>query len=102
MDKALEVLDNLIYQKEPLQKILVTLYNHFKKVYLCMIAIKHNKEKYALLPLMLIIVFGVLSLVGSNRVTFWHYETLLYYLILFPIMIKEDVKSQNKQPEISE
>ena len=27
-DKALEVLDNLIYQKEPLQKILITLYNH--------------------------------------------------------------------------
>ncbi len=29
-NKALEVLDNLIYQKEPLQKILITLYNHFK------------------------------------------------------------------------
>lgn len=31
IDKALEVLDNLIYQKEPLQKILITLYNHLKK-----------------------------------------------------------------------
>lgn len=44
IDKALEVLDNMIYQKEPLQKILVTLYNHFKKVYLCTIAIKNNKD----------------------------------------------------------
>lgn len=43
-DKALEVLDNLIYQKEPLQKILITLYNHFKKIYLCSIAIKNNKD----------------------------------------------------------
>ena len=44
IDKALEVLDNLIYQKEPLQKILITLYNHFKKVYLCSIAVKNNKD----------------------------------------------------------
>lgn len=44
IDKALEVLDNMIYQKEPLQRILVTLYNHFKKVYLCTIAVKNNKD----------------------------------------------------------
>lgn len=44
IDKALDVLDNLIYQKEALQKILVTLYNHFKKIYLCNEAIKYNKD----------------------------------------------------------
>ena len=42
--KALEVLDGLIYNKEPVQKILVTLYNHFKKLYLCNLAIKSNKD----------------------------------------------------------
>ena len=44
IDNALNILDNLIYQKEPIQKILVTLYNHFKKLYLCSIAIKENKN----------------------------------------------------------
>lgn len=44
IDKALEVLDNLIYQKEPMQKILITLYGHFKKIYLCSIAVKLNKD----------------------------------------------------------
>ena len=44
INKALEVLDDLIYNKEPLQKILVTLYNHFKKLYLCSLAIKLNKD----------------------------------------------------------
>lgn len=44
IDKALEVLDNLIYQKEPVQKILITLYNHFKKLYLCLLAVKLNKD----------------------------------------------------------
>lgn len=44
IDKALEVLDNLVYQKEPLQKILITLYNHFKKIYLCNIAVSLNKD----------------------------------------------------------
>ena len=42
--KALEILDELIYQKEPLQRILYTLYNHFKKLYLCKIAVKLNKD----------------------------------------------------------
>lgn len=44
IEKAMEVLDHLIYQKEPVQKILITLYNHFKKLYLCAIAIKLNKD----------------------------------------------------------
>lgn len=44
IDKALDVLDSLIYQKEALQKILITLYNHFKKIYLCNEAIKYNKD----------------------------------------------------------
>lgn len=34
VEKALEILDTLIYNKEPHQKILITLYNHFKKLYL--------------------------------------------------------------------
>ena len=42
--KALEVLKNLIYAKEPLQKILITLYNHFKKLYLTAVAVALNKD----------------------------------------------------------
>jgi len=42
--KALEVLHNLIYSKEPLQKILITLYNHFKKIYFTKLAMKYNKD----------------------------------------------------------
>lgn len=42
--KALEVLKNLIYAKEPLQKILITLYNHFKKIYFTLLAEKYKKD----------------------------------------------------------
>ena len=42
--KALQVLDGLIINKEPIPKILVTLYNHFKKLYLCKLAIKSNRD----------------------------------------------------------
>ena len=42
--KAIEVLRGLILAKEPLQKILITLYNHFKKLYLTKIAINTNKD----------------------------------------------------------
>ncbi len=42
--KALQVLNDLLYQKEPIQKILITLYNHFKKLYITKLAIKENKN----------------------------------------------------------
>ncbi len=42
--KALQVLKNLIYAKEPIQKILITLYNHFKKLYFVKLALKYNKD----------------------------------------------------------
>ena len=42
--KALQVLKNLIYAKEPIQKILITLYNHFKKLYFTKLAVKQNKD----------------------------------------------------------
>ncbi len=42
--KAMEVFYNLIYQKEPVQKILITLYNHFKKLYITKIALRCNEN----------------------------------------------------------
>ena len=41
---ALQILNNLIYAKEPLAKILVTLYNHFKKLYITKVALNTNKD----------------------------------------------------------
>ena len=35
---AISVLHNLLYSKEPIQKILVMLYNHFKKLYIVKIS----------------------------------------------------------------
>ena len=42
--EAIEVLYNLIASKEPIQKILITLYNHFKKLYFVKIAVANNKD----------------------------------------------------------
>ncbi len=43
ISKAMEILDNLVYNKEPYQKILITLYNHFKKLYLLKLYDKYKK-----------------------------------------------------------
>lgn len=51
IDKAMEVLNNLIYNKEPVQKILITLYNHFKKLYLAKLALNENTNLEELLNL---------------------------------------------------
>lgn len=44
MNQAIEVLKNLIYNKEPVQKILITLYNHFKKLYIVKLAERARKD----------------------------------------------------------
>lgn len=41
---ALNTLNGLIYNKEPIQKILITLYNHFKKLFLLKLAAKENRN----------------------------------------------------------
>ena len=43
-NQAIDVLRNLVNAKEPLAKILVTLYNHFKKLYLTKIAVASGKD----------------------------------------------------------
>lgn len=44
IEKAMQVLKELIYEKEPIQKILITLYNHFKKLYIVKIAERYRKD----------------------------------------------------------
>ena len=41
---SLETLKNLIYNKEPIQKILITLYNHFKKLYFTKLALEERRD----------------------------------------------------------
>ena len=42
IENSLIVLKNLLYAKEPIQKIFVTLYNHFKKIYITKIALREK------------------------------------------------------------
>lgn len=42
--KSIEILHNLLYQKEPIQMILITLYRHFKKLYLVRLAMSEGKD----------------------------------------------------------
>lgn len=49
--KSLEILDELLYQKEPIQKILITMYNHFKKLYIVKLSEKYRKDVAQMLNL---------------------------------------------------
>ena len=42
--EVIRILNELLYSKEPIQKILITLYNHFKKIYTVKLAEKENKN----------------------------------------------------------
>lgn len=41
---SIRILKELLYNKEPIQKILITLYNHLKKIYLTKLADKYNED----------------------------------------------------------
>ena len=41
---AIDVYRNLVLAKEPVQKILVTLYNHFRKLYIVKLALDEKKD----------------------------------------------------------
>lgn len=51
ISKAMEILKELIYNKEPVQKILITLYNHFKKIYLTKLCVEKNRDILPVLKL---------------------------------------------------
>lgn len=42
--EVLRILNELLYSKEPIQKILITLYNHFKKIYTVKLAEEQNRN----------------------------------------------------------
>lgn len=44
VQKSIQVFNNLIYEKEPAQKILITLYNHFKKLYITKLCEKYKLD----------------------------------------------------------
>jgi len=49
--KAIEILKELVYNKEPLQKILITLYNHFKKLYITKLCDERKRDVIPVLNL---------------------------------------------------
>lgn len=49
--EALNILNELLYMKEPIQKILITLYNHFKKLYIVKLSEKYRKDLAAAMNL---------------------------------------------------
>jgi len=51
IDKSIEIYHNLIYQKEPVQMILITLYRHFKKLYLVKLANSEGRDVKEILDL---------------------------------------------------
>lgn len=44
IQQSLKILDELLYQKEAIQKILITMYNHFKKLYIIKLAEKYGED----------------------------------------------------------
>ena len=51
ISEAMQILRDLLYSKEPIQKILITLYNHFKKIYIVLLANKEGRNELEVINL---------------------------------------------------
>lgn len=51
ISEAMQILQDLLYSKEPIQKILITLYNHFKKIYTILLVQEKKRDALEVLNL---------------------------------------------------
>lgn len=51
ISKTMQILKELIYNREPIQKILITLYNHLKRIYLTKLCVEKNRDIISVLKL---------------------------------------------------
>lgn len=94
--EALQVLKNLLYAKEPIQKIFITLYNHFKKLYITKVALREKlnvAESLRLKPNQTFLVSKY-----STQAKFFKEEELKNILLEF---IDLDYKSKNGMIDIN-
>lgn len=59
-------------------------------------AIHHRKSKYALIPIMVTLAFGVCSMTGSIDISFNYMLTFYYYLTLFPLFQKGSLEEKKQ------
>lgn len=57
---------------------------------------KHREEPYALMPLMVILVFAVDSVLRTTNISFNYLTTFYYYLVLFPLITKKTENGEKK------
>lgn len=84
------------YESGIIAGVLYLLFNLGTGVVTILFAWRYRSEQYAIFPLVVTAAFGVLSMLGSCSVVFWHYTTLMYYLVQFPIMTRENHDAKMK------
>ena len=56
---------------------------------------KYRKEKYAVMPLAVTVVFGVGSMLSTCTLALGYLITFYYYCVLFPIMVHQPADAEN-------
>ena len=58
---------------------------------------RFRKEQYALMPIVVTVTFGVVSILSSSSNAFLHLVTFYYYCVLFPVMVRQPVQEGEKE-----
>lgn len=58
---------------------------------------KFRKEKYAVMPLVVTVVFGVGSLLSASTSALAYIITFYYYCVLFPVMVHQPAEEDEKE-----
>lgn len=70
--------------------VLYLLFNLFTGVASIAYARRYRKERFSMLPFAVTLTFGFMSLLSSLGVSFYYMITLYYYLVQFPLMVKQE------------
>ena len=78
------------YESGILAGILYLLFNLFTGIASIIFARRYRKERFAILPFAVTLTFGFMSLLSSLGTSFYYMITLYYYLVQFPLMVKQE------------
>lgn len=79
----------IAYENGIIAGVLYLAFNLIAGMYSIIYALRNKNEAYAMIPLMISVAYGVHSLLASTVVSFWYMSTFFYYLVQFPLMVKE-------------
>jgi len=90
----------IAYENGAIAGILYFAFNLTAGIYSLLHALRRKDDPYAMVPLLVSAAYGVYSLLANTGISFWYLSTLMYYLVQFPIMAKQQSSTDSEEKQV--